>query len=97
MAKKTFFDILVGKRSKAYNAAKYTVEEAIEDYEREFGVHPEEDYIFYTYYRYITKEEIIASGDYEEINGYEDGSMTLFEECFETDKGAFKCLVIEGE
>ena len=34
--------------------------------------------------------------NWEEIMGYEDGSMQLFLECEPNDKGAFKCWVIGG-
>ena len=96
MAKKTFSDIFVGEKSKAYNCSKYTKAAAMEDYRREVGEFPDEDYVFVSYYRYITKQEVIDNGDFEEISGYEDGSMELFEECFENAKGAFKCWVIEN-
>lgn len=94
MAKKTFCDIIIGDKEKAYNCSKYTKKQALEDYEREYGFIPVEDYIYYTYFRYKTKEEVIADGDWEEIAGYEDGSMQLYEECFKDDKGAFKCMVV---
>ena len=40
--------------------------------------------------------EVIDDGGWEEIIGYEDGSMQLFLECEPNDKGAFKCWVIGG-
>ena len=43
-----------------------------------------------------TYKEVIDDGDWEEIMGYEDGSMQLFLECKPDDKGAFKCWVIGG-
>ena len=49
-----------------------------------------------TWYRYKTKQEVIDDGDWEEIMGYEDGSMQLFLECEPNDKGAFKYWVIGG-
>ena len=47
-------------------------------------------------YNHYTKEEVVNDGDWEEIMGYEDGSMQLFLECEPNDKGAFKCWVIGG-
>ena len=37
-----------------------------------------------------------TSGDWEIINGYEQGYMQVFEECEPNDVGAFKCWVIEN-
>ena len=51
---------------------------------------------FVTWYRYKTKAEVIADGDWEIINGYEQGYMQVFEECEPNDVGAFKCWVIEN-
>ena len=41
--------------------------------------------------------EEIADGDWEEIDGYEQGYMTMFVECEPDDVGAFKCWVIGGQ
>ena len=51
---------------------------------------------FVTWYRYKTKAEVVADGDWEEIDGYEQGYMTMFVECEPDDVGAFKCWVIGG-
>lgn len=97
MAKVTTSYILLDEYGRAYNYKLYTREECIREYEAEFEdedieIHDYEPYV--SYFRYLTKEEIRAEGDWEYISGYEDGSLQMFEECEPDDKGAFKCWVI---
>lgn len=80
----------------AFNYSHYTKEEAIKEYKMEHDRELEDWEPFITWYRYKTKQEVIDDGDWEEIMGYEDGSMQLFLECEPNDKGAFKCWVIGG-
>lgn len=99
MAKKTFDTIDLEDGCRAYNYRHYTKEECMEEYRKERVYYGEDitikDYYpFITYFRYRTKAEVIADGDWEYINGYEDGSLTLFEECEPNDVGAFKCWIM---
>ena len=95
MAKRTFDSIYLEGESKAYNYSHYKRKEAIADFILDFGGEVNEEQIFVSYFRYLTKEEIKEDGDWENIAGYEDGSMTLYEECYPDERGAFKCWVIE--
>lgn len=99
--KKIFSEIILtddwggSKTAMAFNCKKYSKEEAIKEFKLNFPDFEIEDYWpFVTYYRYMTKQEVINEGDWEYIAGYEDGSMSLFVECEPNDKGAFKCWVI---
>lgn len=99
MAKITADYLELSQYGRAYNYKHYTKEECVREYLSEFQYYGEEvsieDYEpFVSYFRYITKAEIVANGDWEEIIGYEEGYMTKFEECEPNDKGAFKCWVI---
>lgn len=96
MAKVTADFLLLGDEGMAFNYKAYTKEEAIEEYRSNFDRELEYWEPFTTWYRYKTKQEAIDDGDWEEIMGYEDGSMQLFLECEPNDKGAFKCWVIGG-
>ena len=96
MAKITADFLLLGDEGMAFNYNAYTKEEAIEEYRSNFDRELEDWEPFTTWYRYKTKQEVIDDGDWEEIMGYEDGSMQLFLECEPDDKGAFKCWVIGG-
>ena len=96
MAKVTADFLLLGDEGMAFNYNAYTKEEAIEEYRSNFDRELDDWEPFVTWYRYKTKQEVIDDGDWEEIMGYEDGSMQLFLECEPNDKGAFKCWVIGG-
>lgn len=101
MAKRTVDYIELSQYGRAYNYNNYTKEECIKEYLKEFNYYEEKvdikDYEpFISYFRYITKAEIISRGDWEEIIGYEQGYLTMFEECNPNDRGAFKCWVIGG-
>lgn len=83
------------KEAMAFNYKQYSKEQCIDEFRLEFPDTIIQDYEpFITYYRYITKVEIIADGDWEFISGYEDGSLSMYEKCEPNDKGAFKCWVI---
>ena len=96
MAKVTVDYLDLGDGGMAYNYNHYTREEAIAEYKRDYHRTLDDWEPFVTEYRYKTKQEVIDDGDWEEIMGYEDGSMQLFLECEPDDKGAFKCWVIGG-
>lgn len=81
----------------AYNYKHYTKEEAITEYRKDYSRELNDWEPFTSWYRYKTKSEVIADGDWEEIDGYEQGYMTVFMECEPNDIGAFKCWVFEGE
>ena len=95
--KKIFSSIMIGDgdSAMAFSCSKYTKERAINEFKLTCpGVEIKDYEPFITYYRYITKDEVLNDGDWEIIMGYDDGSMSLFEECEPTDRGAFKCWVI---
>ena len=96
MTKVTVDYLDLGDGGMAYNYNHYTREEAIAEYKRDYDRELDDWEPFITWYRYKTKQEVIDDGDWEEIMGYEDGSMQLFLECEPDDKGAFKCWVIGG-
>ena len=96
MAKVTVDYLDLGDGGMAYNYNHYTREEAIAEYKKDYDRELKDWEPFVTRYRYKTKQEVIDDGDWEEIMGYEDGSMQLFLECEPNDKGAFKCWVIGG-
>ena len=96
MAKTTVDYLYLGDGGMAYNYNHYTREEVIAEYKKDYDRELEDWEPFITWYRYKTKQEVIDDGDWEEIMGYEDGSMQLFLECEPNDKGAFKCWVIGG-
>ena len=96
MAKVTVDYLDLGDGGMAYNYNHYTREEAIAEYKKDYDREFDDWEPFVTWYRYKTKQEVIDDGDWEEIMGYEDGSMQLFLECEPDDKGAFKCWVIGG-
>lgn len=96
MAKVTADFLLLGDEGMAFNYNNYTKEEAIAEYKSNYDRELNDWEPFVTWYRYKTKQEVIDGGDWEEIIGYEDGSMQLFLECEPDDKGAFKCWVIGG-
>lgn len=96
MAKVTANYLYVADEGMAFNYNAYTKEKSIEEYRSNFDRELEDWKPFITWYRYKTKQEVIDDGDWEEIMGYEDGSMQLFLECEPNDKGAFKCWVIGG-
>ena len=94
MAKVTADFLLLGDEGMAFNYNNYTKEAAIAEYKSNYDRELDDWEPFVTGYRYKTKQEVIDDGDWEEIIGYEDGSMQLFLECEPDDKGAFKCWVI---
>ena len=96
MAKVTADFLLLGDEGMAFNYNNYTKEAAIAEYKSNYDRELEDWEPFVTWYRYKTKQEVINDGDWEEIIGYEDGSMQIFLECEPDDKGAFKCWVIGG-
>ena len=96
MAKVTVNYLDLGDGGMAYNYNHCTREEVIAEYKKDYDRELEDWEPFVTWYRYKTKQEVIDDGDWEEIIGYEDGSMQLFLECEPDDKGAFKCWVIGG-
>lgn len=96
MAKVTVNYLDLGDGGMAYNYNHCTREAAIAEYKSNYDRELEDWEPFVTWYRYKTKQEVIDDGDWEEIMGYEDGSMQLFLECEPDDKGAFKCWVIGG-
>ena len=96
MTKVTVNYLDLGDGGIAYNYNHCTREEAIAEYKKDYDRELEDWEPFVTWYRYKTKQEVIEDGDWEEIMGYEDGSMQLFLECEPDDKGAFKCWVIGG-
>ena len=96
MAKVTVNYLDLGGGGMAYNYNHCTREEAIAEYKKDYDRELEDWESFVTWYRYKTKQEVINDGDWEEIMGYEDGSMQIFLECEPDDKGAFKCWVIGG-
>lgn len=96
MAKVIADFLLLGDEGMAFNYNNYTKEAAIAEYKSNYDRELDDWEPFVTWYRYKTKQEVIDDGDWEEIMGYEDGSMQLFLECEPDDKGAFKCWVIGG-
>lgn len=96
MAKVIADFLLLGDEGMAFNYNNYTKEAAIAEYKSNYDRELDDWEPFVTWYRYKTKQEVINDGDWEEIMGYEDGSMQLFLECEPDDKGAFKCWVIGG-
>ena len=96
MAKVTADFLLLGDEGMAFDYNNYTKEAAIAEYKSNYDRELDDWEPFVTWYRYKTKQEVIDDGDWEEIIGYEDGSMQLFLECEPDDKGAFKCWVIGG-
>ena len=96
MAKVTADFLLLDDEGMAFNYNNYTKEAAIAEYKSNYERELEDWKPFISWYRYKTKEEVISDGDWEEIMGYEDGSMQIFLECEPDDKGAFKCWVIGG-
>ena len=96
MAKVTADFLLLDDEGMAFNYNNYTKKAAIAEYKSNYDRELEDWEPFVTWYRYKTKQEVIDDGDWEEIMGYEDGSMQLFLECEPDDKGAFKCWVIGG-
>ena len=96
MVKVTADFLFLGDEGMAFNYNNYTKEAAITEYKSNYDRELEDWEPFVTWYRYKTKQEVIDDGDWEEIIGYEDGSMQLFLECEPNDKGAFKCWVIGG-
>ena len=96
MAKVIVDYIDLGDGGMAYNYNHYTKEEAIAEYKKDYDRELNDWEPFVTWYRYKTKAEVIADGDWEIINGYEQGYMQVFEECEPNDVGAFKCWVIEN-
>ena len=88
--------LLLDDEGMAFNYNNYTKEAAIAEYKSNYDRELEDWEPFVTWYRYKTKQEVIDDGNWEEIMGYEDGSMQLFLECELNDKGAFKCWVIGG-
>ena len=96
MAKVTADFLLLGDEGMAFDYNNYTKEAAIAEYKSNYDRELEDWEPFVAWYRYKTKQEVIDDGDWEEIMGYEDGSIQLFLECEPNDKGAFKCWVIGG-
>ena len=96
MAKVTVDYLDLGNGGMAYNYKHYTKEEAIAEYKKDYDLEFNDWEPFVAWYRYKTKAEVIADSDWEEINGYEQGYMTIFIECEPDDVGAFKCWVIGG-
>lgn len=96
MAKVTADFLLLGDEGMAFNYNNYTKEAAIAEYKSNYDHELDDWEPFVTWYRYKTKQEVVNDGDWEEIIGYEDGSIQLFLECEPNDKGAFKCWVIGG-
>ena len=75
MAKVTVNYLDLGDGGIAYNYNHYTREEAIADCRKDYDRELDDWEPFVTWYRYKTKQEVIDDGDWEEIMGYENGSM----------------------
>lgn len=89
--KKTFDFLELENGGMVYNAKRWTPEEAIKDYEwyedrRAKDYEPVE-----VYYRYLTKEEALSSGDSEIEIDYKTGERSWFVPCEKEDNRAIKC------